>query len=1248
MLVDATDLERWADRRDSQELLPELVWRLVIATGLRISRASFRSGEGIQLGGWDGIVDAEQGNVFVPGGISGWELGTTRDVTRKAQEDYEKRTADPRSLDPARSTFVFVTPRRWAGKDQWAAERRAENIWRDVRAYDADDLAAWLVQAPAVHVWLSTLLGKRPMDSCDLGRFWEDWAAATLPAATPALVLAGRDEAVTRIRDWLRAPPAALALQAETREEALAIFAAAVKVLPEDEQRAYLSRAVVVRSEGAWDQVAARTGPLILVTDFDSTTAVGHAVRAGHRVLVPLGRSDSAYPNTVTVPPLSRDGVEAALVAAGLPEERARDLAALARRSLTAFRRKLAASPETQQPVWARAEHGPSLLPALLAGAWNDTTEGDREAIAALSGGSYDEVVRVLARWANESDAPVRKVGDTWYLVSREDAWSLLARYLTYDRLDRFKHLTLDVLGTPDPQFDVPVENRWIANALGYAHRWSHLIRDGLAESLAVMGARGDQVPIGSGVSVRDFAISIVRELLERANADWRIWASLSPVLPSLAEAAPDVFLEAVDEDLRSGQPVLLNLFTDRDAGALASSPHTGLLWALETLAWSPQYLGYVARLLAALARLDPGGALANRPQASLRAMFLLWLPQTAATLEQRLGVLDSLRDREPQVAWTLMIQLLPRTQDIVHPTPKPRWAEWRPEDREQVTHAEFVKAVDEIATRLLEDVGESGTRWGELLAALPNLPPTAYEAVVRRLQSLAPDRLPPEDRSTIWDALRQLVARHRSFPDADWALPEEHLKPLVEIMQRWEPAEPTARYAWLFSHAPDLPERLKADWAYEEAVAHARLQAVRALYQQGGLPRILAILSAVEAPGELGVTLGRSTLAETEEDDLLSTHLAANDPSHAQFARGFAFGRISSHGREWATAKLRQIGQSWGPAQRAELLVCMPTDPDTWDLAASLGQETETCYWRLLPPYGINQTHAAEAVRNFLNHGRPFAAIEVLAQHDVAPASLAAEALEAALQTSPPNDRPVSSFAHEVSELLDRLARSPEVEPERIARLEWGFLPILRGTPKFLHEQLARHPEFFVHVVSMVFRAEGEEPREVSKHERNQVQRGYELLSSWRTVPGVSGDGAVDGDRLKQWVQRARELLRAQGRAAIGDELIGQMLSGSPHGSDGAWPHPAVRDVIEEVASPHLELGLEIGVYNSRGTIIKHPYQGGAQERKLAERYEGYAAVTSDRWPRTAALLRRVARTYRRDAEREDQRARLRADLDR
>ena len=57
-------------------------------------------------------------------GASGWELGT--DAKAKADTDYKKRTGDPRGLIPISTTFIFVTPRVWTKKDDWAAARRGE------------------------------------------------------------------------------------------------------------------------------------------------------------------------------------------------------------------------------------------------------------------------------------------------------------------------------------------------------------------------------------------------------------------------------------------------------------------------------------------------------------------------------------------------------------------------------------------------------------------------------------------------------------------------------------------------------------------------------------------------------------------------------------------------------------------------------------------------------------------------------------------------------------------------------------------------------------------------------------------------------------------------------------------------------------------------------------------------------------------------------------------------------------------
>lgn len=306
-LIDATDLASWANRRDAQGTLPQLLRRLVHATVERVLRAGFPAGEGVQLGGWDGIVAVEQGNAFVPDGTSAWELGVNKDIKGKADDDYEKRRADPRGIDPAQSTFVFVTPRRWGKKDKWVAARQSDRVWREVRVYDADDLQEWLELAPAVHVWLSTLIGKHPEGTVDLGSFWKDWSAITQPATSPELVLSGRSDVVQTIHSWLPESVAPLTLQAESRDEALSVFAAALQQLPEEQRVAALPRAIIVNDVAAWHRLTASDQPLILIQAFDNREALGRTARTGYKVVIPLGRADSTSAKTVEIPRLSRE-----------------------------------------------------------------------------------------------------------------------------------------------------------------------------------------------------------------------------------------------------------------------------------------------------------------------------------------------------------------------------------------------------------------------------------------------------------------------------------------------------------------------------------------------------------------------------------------------------------------------------------------------------------------------------------------------------------------------------------------------------------------------------------------------------------------------------------------------------------------------------------------------------------------------------------------------------------------------------
>jgi hypothetical protein len=82
-------------------------------------------------------------------------------------------------------------------------------------------------------------------------------------------------------------------------------------------------------------------------------------------------------------------------------------------------------------------------------------------------------------------------------------------------------------------------------------------------------------------------------------------------------------------------------------------------------------------------------------------------------------------------------------------------------------------------------------------------------------------------------------------------------------------------------------------------------------------------------------------------------------------------------------------------------------------------------------------------------------------------------------------------------------------------------------------------------------------------------------------------------------------------------------------------------------IGSRELENGIVLGKLNSRGFTTRNVYEGGHQERQIAQRFREWSKITRTRWPRTTRILRAVADSYERQARREDLEAELDADSD-
>ena len=494
--------------------------------------------------------------------------------------------------------------------------------------------------------------------------------------------------------------------------------------------------------------------------------------------------------------------------------------------------------------------------------------DGDRNVLSTVGNQTYEELSRIFQRWVNESDPPVRRSDHCCYITSKRDAWNHMVRFITHDDLERFKNAAMLVLSTPDPKFDLPQEQRWMASAIGHRPPYSEWLKHGIADTLALMGAC-NATPSGglSAIHFNAIAEELVRRLFMEAANNWGIWASISDLLPLLAEAAPDVYLSAVERELDGESPPILQLFADQRDALMSSSPHTGLLWSLETLSWSSEYLGRSGVILARLSCLDPGGKLANRPISSLHEIFCLWLPQTAAHPEHRLTVIDTIRARSPKVAWDLLLGLIPVPYQHVSPTSKPVWRSWPNGARGRVSPEELGQQVAQIVSRLVSDVGSEGDRWKGLLKILPSIP-LGYELIEKKLIEMDIKSLSVPHQMTIWAQLRKLVSDHRTFADAPWALPSDRVCVLEEVCLRLVPSHPISKYEWFFSYNPEFLEGQPDDPDQRKQLARkAREHALGEVYASMGFAGLKELINVVDLPHEVGISASENNLLGEDED---------------------------------------------------------------------------------------------------------------------------------------------------------------------------------------------------------------------------------------------------------------------------------------------------------------------------------------------------------------------------------------------
>jgi hypothetical protein len=706
-----------------------------------------------------------------------------------------------------------------------------------------------------------------------------------------------------------------------------------------------------------------------------------------------------------------------------------------------------------------------------------------------------------------------------------------------------------------------------------------------------------------------------------------------------LAEAAPKEFLDAVASALGADPCPFDAVFAQERSGITGRNYLTGLLWALETLAWDPEYLTRVVVLLGELAARDPGGNWGNRPANSLCTILLPWFPQTVATVARRQAAVSTLLKEFPDVAWKLLLDLLPQSHQASMMTRKPAWREMIPADwSEGSTNREYREQVVAYAELAVSAARQDITKLAALIDDFAKLPPPAREQILSYLGSEEIISLPQEERLPIWNELVDLVSKHRKFAGAGWAMNPEEVDRIAAVADRLSPESPILRHQRLFTERDfDLYEE-KDDFEEQfRKLEERRRGAINEIYLYGGVEAVLEFAGAVTSPARAGFAF-RVVVSPEDESKVLPDLLESESRPLAQFAGGYVWGRYDALGWQWVDGL---DTSQWTPSQKAQLFAYLPFTPETWGRAAQSLGDDEALYWSKANANPYQAGDGLElAVDRLLESGRVREAVGCIERiiHDKRPfdSHQAVRVLQAVLRRPEPI---ISHEAFAIVYIIKALQDNPDTSPDELAQIEWSFLPLLdeqyAASPKFLEQNLADDPDYFCSVIRLIFRSKNEEqPREEPSEQRQSIAaNAYRLLRQWKTPPGSHKGQPFDGDALNVWLERVKASCGESGHLKVALQQVGNVLFYSPPDPDGLWLHHSVASVLDARDAEDIRLGYHIEVFNSRGVFWVDPE--GRAERELAEKYRRQAdEVEAKGYHRLAGTLRDVAKSYEREAE--------------
>ena len=714
-----------------QELLPELVKRLIIDSSKSLSSIRIPSKDDIWAPGFDGIIENDEKNTYVSSGKSVWEFGTNNDSLTKINDDYEKRTINSLGIDKKETTFYLVIPKIWAFKGSGGAISEWENNkndWKEVHLYDASVLCDWINSRPAVAAWLMEKLFDDTKFSFETpSKAWNQFSQKTNPPFTDKMFLLKRDVEIKNFLNCIERNEI-IKIKSNTFIDSYGFCLASILISPD-----LLNTVIVINDEETYKTLSNIVEGKIFLLSFMNLSTFDER----NKTIICYSQEAVSLTNVdIKLTAFGKNQFIEALKDMGIDEGEIEDFYFHTHGEIFALIRRIPGLSNITKPNWSPMENTNLLVSLLFLRAINITNDTEKRICELLVKDSFDNILRVFDNFVKLEASPIKKVESIYSIASYEETWNVLQ--LNIDGPE-FKRLTELI------SFIIKISIGNIPDDLKYIHK-ARLLNI-LSFNLLYFSY---SYPYNSTLN------AAIKNILENIWLCEDLWESLS----FYAEINPKLLLDIFEEDINGEDSNILCRFQD----GTYHSKYWLLLSAIQKLTQFSETKVKACMMLFDLCKIESNYCYnGNTPEQSLLSTLCLWSTEGELSITNKKDLALLFIDCDNNYGLSFCIDLIQvdsissgRTIGVKHN-----------EKHNFVSIQDYKSAIVEIETKIIETVikNKDICFLPKIIDAYEHFPPELIEKLLSGISSFNLEMI---NKIGIGYNIRQIIYRIKLFKITD------------------------------------------------------------------------------------------------------------------------------------------------------------------------------------------------------------------------------------------------------------------------------------------------------------------------------------------------------------------------------------------------------------------------------------------------------------------------------------------------